>query len=112
MNRRRRKAAGDEPRGRPSGLAHRLDEILEIAQAGMRGVDEHGHVSGAVLVLPHFHVGVGDLAPREHLAHAGIDAAIEHEPVGGARLFQMGEMRALRDIGSPPLVSPGTAPWI
>ena len=37
----------------------------------------------------------GNLRPRQHLAHAGIDAAVEHELVGGRGLLEMREVRAL-----------------
>src|ERR1700722_20112314 len=38
---------------------------------------------------------VRNLLPREYVAHARIDAAINHEAVGGTCLFQMREVRAL-----------------
>jgi hypothetical protein len=35
----------------------RLQHVLEIAQTGARHVDQHGHVAGLVLVLPHHLMG-------------------------------------------------------
>src|SRR5262249_55443353 len=40
-------------------------------------------------------VGVGNPGPGKDFAHAGIDAAIEHELVGRRGLLEMSEMRAL-----------------
>src|SRR6185312_9146013 len=54
--------------------------------------------AGQVLVLPHLHVRVRDLLPREDLAHARIDALLEHEAVGERGLFQVCEMRALNAL--------------
>jgi hypothetical protein len=34
-------------------------------------------------------MGERDLVPGEDLGHAGVDAAVEHELVGGARLLEM-----------------------
>src|SRR5262249_44167426 len=55
----------------------------------------HRHVAGLVPIGAHEFVRVRDLPPREHVAHARIDAAIYHKAVGGTRLFQMREVRAL-----------------
>src|SRR5262249_16992113 len=63
-------------------------------------MDDHRHVSRLVLVLPHHLMRGRDLVPREHFAHAGIDATIEQKLVGGRSLLEMREMRAL-----PPLLS-------
>ena len=79
---------------KPAGLkvtgsaADRLDRILEIAQAGARRVDQHRHVAGRVLVLPHLHVRERDLLPGEHLAHARVDAALDDEAVGREACFK------------------------
>ena len=59
-------------------------------------LDQHRHVAGRVLVLPHLRVGARDSRPREDLRHAGIDAAVDHEAGWPAdACLQMGEMRAL-----------------
>src|SRR5262249_40452917 len=73
----------------------RLDRVLEGAQARALGLDEHGHVAGLVLVLPHLGVGAGYVGPRKDLGHAGIDAALDHELVGLAGLQEVGEVAAL-----------------
>src|SRR4029079_18697178 len=95
---------GQEPNGcgsagrsrlAPVHLAARLDHVLEGAEAGARRADKHGHVAGAMLVLPHAHMRFRNLLPGEDLAHARIDAPLDHELVGLARLLEMGEMRAL-----------------
>src|SRR6478609_5954215 len=72
-----------------------FDHVLEGAEAGARRADKHGHVAGAMLVLPHAHMRFRNLLPGEDLAHARIDAPLDHELVGLARLLEMGEMRAL-----------------
>src|SRR6186713_1480865 len=76
-------------------LAPRLDHILQVLQSWMGRIDQHRHVAGLVLVLPHHLVRARNLGPRQHFAHAGIDATIEHELIGGRSLLEMGEMRAL-----------------
>src|SRR5580692_13174491 len=69
----------------------RLDHVLEIPQPRARGVDQHRHVAGFVAVGAHQLVGVGDFLPGKHVAHARIDALVEHELVGGAGLLQVRE---------------------
>src|SRR5262249_14274609 len=76
-------------------LAARLDHVFEGTKTGARRADQHSHVAGAMLVLPHAHMRLRNLLPREDLAHARIDAPLHHELVGLARLEEMGEMRAL-----------------
>src|SRR5581483_5037280 len=76
-------------------LAARLQHVLKGAKPGAGRADENRHVARPVLVLPHPHMRLRDLLPGEHLAHARIDAPLDHELVGLARLHQMGEMRAL-----------------
>src|SRR6476469_8395934 len=63
-----------------------FDHVLEGAQPGARRADEHGHVAGAMLILPHAHMCFRNLLPGEYLAHARIDAALDHQLVGLARL--------------------------
>jgi membrane protein len=72
--------------------------VLERAQARLLGVDEHGHVARRVLVFPHLGVRQRNLVPREHFRHARVDAAVDHELVGGGSLLQMREMRALNAL--------------
>src|SRR5579864_4317114 len=79
-------------------LTRRFEHVVEIAQARAWGVDQHRHVAGLVAVGAHQFVGVRNLLPREHVAHAWIDALVEHELVGGAGLLEMGEMRALHAL--------------
>ena len=87
---------GHLPRQNGGGeLRSILQRVLEGPQAGALGRDEHRHVSRLVQVLPHLGVGLGNVGPVEHLAHAGIDAALDHELVGLARLQQVGEVAAL-----------------
>src|SRR6476646_2378391 len=63
-----------------------FDHVLEGAKPGARRADEHGHVAGAMLVLPHAHMRFRNLLPGEHLAHARIDPALDHELIGLTRL--------------------------
>src|ERR1051326_3671814 len=58
-----------------------------------------------MLVLPHLHVRERNALPREHFAHAGIDAAVEHELIGGARLLQVREVRTLDALLAHPDVA-------
>src|ERR1700761_8080309 len=59
--------------GSASTLSSRgVNHVLERAQSRPRRVDEHRHVAGLVLILPHFGVGGRDLRPGEHLRHAGV----------------------------------------
>src|SRR5438067_13366836 len=76
----------------------RLDHVFEIAQALARRVDQHRHIAGLVAIGAHQLVRVGYLLPRKHIAHARIDAAIDDELVGGARLLEMREMRTLHPL--------------
>src|ERR1700685_4830256 len=76
----------------------RLNHVLEIPQTRTWRIDQHRHVAGLVAVGAHQLVGVGDLLPGEHVAHARIDAAVGDEMVGGAGLFQVREMRALNAL--------------
>ena len=62
--------------------ARRFLHVLERLEPLRRRIDQHRHVAGRVLVLPHLHVRERDLGPGEHLAHARIDALLEHEAVG------------------------------
>src|SRR3954462_12659553 len=72
-----------------------LERVIERAAARARSIDQHRHVSRRVLILPHHLVRGGDLFPRKHLAHAGVDATVEHELVCGTCLLEMREVRAL-----------------
>jgi peptidoglycan/LPS O-acetylase OafA/YrhL len=47
--------------------ARRLQHVVETPQASRRGVDQHGHVAGRMLVLPHHRVRLGDFQPRKGL---------------------------------------------
>src|SRR5262249_21076093 len=94
----RRGASGRRSAPSPELARRRLDHVLEAAQADARRVDQHRHVAGLVLVLPHHLMGERDLVPGKHLAHARIDTLVEHELVGGARLLEMREMRALHAL--------------
>src|SRR5262245_8031882 len=73
----------------------RLDRVLQRTQARPPRLHQHGHVAGLVLVLPRLGVAAGDVAPREDLAHAGINTPLHHELVGLARLQEVGEVAAL-----------------
>ena len=48
-----------------------------------------------MLIFPHLHVRERDLVPGEHLTHTGVDALLQDEAIGLARLFQMRKVRAL-----------------
>src|SRR3984893_4194165 len=100
----RSRASGPLPRWRSnaSGRSQRLKHILEIAQARARRVDQHRHIAGLVLVGAHQFVGIGNLLPRKNVAHARIDALIEHELIGGAGLLEVREMRALHALLAHP----------
>src|SRR5260221_960337 len=50
-----------------------LERVFQRAQAGALGRDQHRHVAGLVLVLPHLGVGLRDICPVEDLAHAPVD---------------------------------------
>src|SRR6476619_1693530 len=63
-----------------------FDHVLEGAKPGARRADEHGHVAGAMLVLPHAHMRFRNLLPGEHLAHARIDPPLDHQLIGLTRL--------------------------
>src|SRR5579883_753389 len=80
---------------RPAAELLVIEGVLERAQAGPPGRDEHRHVPRLVLVLPHLGVRLGDVGPVEDLAHAGIDAALDDQLVGLARLQEVGEVAAL-----------------
>ena len=66
-------------------LSRRLDRVFEAAQAGARGADQHGHVAGRVLVLPHLVMGERNLLPGKHFAHAGINAPVGLVLIGDGR---------------------------
>src|ERR1700730_18394815 len=85
-----------------SGRSEGLDHVLEISQTRARRIDQHRHVAGLVPVGAHQLVGIGNLLPRKNVAHAGIDALIEHELIGGAGLLEMREMRALHALLAHP----------
>ena len=87
-DRRRERAAADEghrgeedrvldveqPRQRRRNRhGSRLHRLVERTHARPLGLDQHRHVPGLVLVLPHLHVRARDVGPAEHLAHAGVD---------------------------------------
>src|SRR5262245_62097931 len=76
----------------------RLDHIVQRAQPRARRIDQHCHVAGRVAVGSHQFVRLRNSRPRKYLAHAGIDAAVEHELVGRRGLLEMGEMRTLHAL--------------
>ncbi len=75
--------------------SRRFHDVIERTQSGARRVDEHRHVAGRMTIGAHQLVRVRDLVPGKHLAHAGIDAPIEHELVCRRGLLEMREVRAL-----------------
>src|SRR5262250_90818 len=83
----------------------RLDHIVQRAQPRARRVDQHCHVARRVPVGSHQFVRVRDSRPGKYLAHAGIDAAVEHELVGRRGLLEVGEMRALYALLSHPHIA-------
>src|SRR5215831_14005689 len=82
-----------------------LQRILEIAQTCSRRINQHSHVAGLVLVLPHHLMGERDVVPGENFAHARVDAAVEHKLIGGARLLEMGEMGTLDALLAHPHIA-------
>src|SRR5262249_6608699 len=60
----------------------RLDHIIQRAQPRARRVDQHCHVARRVPVGSHQFVRVRNPRPGKYFAHAGVDAAVEHELVG------------------------------
>src|SRR6266404_2982655 len=79
----------------PRWGCRRLDHIVQRAQPRAWRVDQHCHVARRMPVGSHQFVRVRDSRPGEYFAHAGIDAAVEHELVGRRGLLEVGEMRAL-----------------
>ena len=75
----------------PLAFLPRLHHIIERAAARARRIHQHRHVSGRMLVLHHQLCAAGIFVPREDLAHARIDAAVEHELIGGACLLEVRE---------------------
>src|ERR1700733_1780745 len=96
--------SGLEQRGATAGALAVLDGrrslkyVVKVPQARARRIDQHRHIAGLVLVGAHQFMRIGNLAPREHVADARIDAAVDDELIGGARLLQMREMRALNAL--------------
>src|SRR3982074_464364 len=89
------RAKSDAGPFKSSGPAARLDHVVERAQPCPRRVDQHCHVAGRMPIGAHQFVGMRNLGPGKHFAHAGADAAVEHELIRCRGLLEMSEMRTL-----------------
>ena len=69
-----------------------LHHIFKGAQTRLWRINQHCHVAGQVFVFPHLGVGLGNIGPREHFGHAGVDAPVDDKAIGLGCLFQVGKV--------------------
>ena len=95
----------DDSRDQPNRLRLSSMASSNVRKPRGRRADEHRHVAGLVLVLPHARVRLGNLRPRKDLGHGGVDTPLDHQLVGLCSLQQVGEVRTLHALLMHPQIA-------